>query len=106
MYTDFRIMNRETWKFPYLGKDLLPFAEKTRAKLEKSETVARNEIAKLIKDVSVRSDSDNIQRLKASIEHDGKCKEQCVVFIHEFTRCPEREFHLAIGDVVFLGIAG
>lgn len=41
---------------------------------------------------------------KRDIESLAQNVEECTVYVHEFQRTPEREFNLALGDVVFFGL--
>lgn len=102
MHTDFRIMSREGWKFTYKGSHLLPFAKDRYTEYKKLELEKRNEMAELLKDEN--QSISRMEGLNKKVEELGRLSELCAVFQHEFNRTPDREFHLAIGDVVFFGL--
>lgn len=104
MYHEFRNPNRSGWKYSYTGKDLLPYAKKCLAEYYEAEESARIKMSTLIKDMNRTQDDPDIARCRAAIESNGSQREELMVFVHEFTRQPEREYFLALGDVVFFGM--
>jgi hypothetical protein len=58
----------------------------------------------LIKDMTRSQDDGDISKCRDAIESNGSQREELMVFVHEFTRQPDREYHLALGDVVFFGM--
>ena len=101
MYYENSHVNRETWKYTYTGKQLLGNAQKLKEKFRNLEMEARNVLSKLLSDPSVRQDNPGLDKLRKDITINGKNYEALCVFANEFERSPEREFHLALGDVVF-----
>lgn len=104
MYHEFHNVNRSGWKYTYTGKDLLPFAKKRLAEYYTAEVEARTKMSALIKDMSRSQDDAEITKCRKTIESNGSQREELMVFVHEFMRQPDREYHLALGDVVFFGM--
>jgi hypothetical protein len=104
MYNDFRHVTREDWKYAYKGSEMLEFARKRHDDYLSRETSARQEMSKLLQDMRVSTSDDRVKKLEKDIETCANLREQCAVFVHEFSRTPDREFSLALGDVVFFGI--
>lgn len=104
MYYENSLVNRETWKYTYTGIQIAEKAEELRDKFRAAEMEARNKLSKLLSDPSVRQDSQEVQQLRNDISFNGKNYEALCVYAHEFKRTPNREFHLALGDVVFFGL--
>jgi hypothetical protein len=104
MYHEFRNPNRSGWKYTYLGKDLLPYAKLCLVNYYKAESEARIKMSTLIKDMTRSQDDGDISKCRDAIESNGSQREELMVFVHEFTRQPDREYHLALGDVVFFGM--
>jgi hypothetical protein len=65
------------------------------------ETEARNKTADLLRDASVSQNDSRFGDLKREITTHGTLKEQCEVFVLQFSREPERKFSLGLGDVTF-----
>jgi len=105
MYNDHRNVNRQTWKFTYKGQDLIEAAQKKLVFFRQKEMEARAEASRLMQDATVSHDSDEVQKCRTQVATNGDNAEQCAVFVHEFQRTPEREFHLSLGDVVFFDLA-
>lgn len=102
MYNDFSSgTKREGWVYTYKGSELLDAATRKKVEYAASETLARNQISDLYRDASVAASNDKIEALKREIDRIGKLHEQCDVFVHEFKRAPDREYHLSLGDVTF-----
>ena len=105
VYNDFGSgTKREGWSYTYKGSELLDLAKVKLTEYQRRETAARKKIAELYQDKSVSAASDDIDKLKREIDNLGKLHEQCHVFVHEFARTPEREFHLSLGDVTFFDL--
>ena len=105
MYIEFSSPSRDSWKYSYEGKELLEAAQKKHAEHLALEMEARQEISDLVKDPNVSPDSEPIKLAKRKLELNGKLREQCAVFAHEFGRNPEREFNLSMSDVAFFELA-
>lgn len=101
MYHEFRNVNRSGWKYTYTGKELLPYAKK---RLVAAESEARTKMSELIKDMKRSQDDSDIVKCRQAIESNGSQREELMVFVHEFTRQPDKEYYLALGDVVFFGL--
>ena len=97
--------SRSNWKYTYTGKDLLDSATNKFVEFREKERVARSKIAELMQNMKVSTKDEEIAQLKRDVEKFGKLREECAVFVHEFHRLPEREFHLSLGDVVFFDLA-
>jgi hypothetical protein len=104
MYHEFRNVNRSGWKYTYTGKDLLPYAKKRLAEYYAAESEARSKMSELIKDMRRSQDDSDIVKCRQAIESNGSQREELMVFVHEFSRQPEKEHYLALGDVVFFGL--
>lgn len=104
MYNDYRGTRRTEWQHTYTGKELLPYAKRKHEHWSKREDKARVEMAKLMGDRAVRGDDPKVKDLQQEIETSGNETEQCAVHMHEFSRKPEREFSLSLGDVVYFGM--
>lgn len=105
MYSDHRNTGREGWKYTYKGGDLLEPAKTRLVYWQGLERELRDKLAAHFKGTGAITGS-KIQKVQESARHAGMMVEQLQVFVHEFTRFPDREYLLAMGDVVFFGIAG
>lgn len=105
LFNDYRNTNRDTFRFYYQGADLLPFAKKKYNFFTEKETTSRHEMAKLLKDPSVRASDPKIDGLKQDIEKFGAEREKCLIWVHEFGRQPAKEYSLWLGDVSYFDIA-
>lgn len=92
---------RNEWEYQYSGRELLPKAVMLRDRHAAKETEARNKTADLLRDVSVSQNDSRFTELKRDITTHGTLKEQCEVFVLQFTREPDRQFTLGLGDVTF-----
>jgi hypothetical protein len=106
MYNDFRNANRDGWRFTYSSAELQPFAIQRQKQLRKREYDLRTTIAQIMEDRTVAVTSDKVKKLESEIATVATQAEQFDVFVHEFSRKPDREFHLSLADVVFFGIVG
>ena len=105
MYNDFvGSTNREGWKYNYFAKDLLPYAKAKYTQYLTLELAGRNKMAELMQDMNKSQSDPEVDRTKREIENNGKLREQCAVFVHEFSRIEDREYHLSLGDVTFFEI--
>jgi len=104
MYNDNRNTQRESWNFTYQAKQLLPHAERKRDDAKLRETVARQQMALLMNDASVRASDSRVEDARADIERYADLYEKCVIWCWEFGRDPEKEFTLKLGDVSFFDI--
>lgn len=102
MYLEKRDGNRTSWKYTYKGGALLPFAQERLAYYSTLETNQRNAMARLLVDPKQNVQSDESNRLKSDIEKTAIQHEMCTVYVHEFERSPDREYHLDMSDVVYL----
>ena len=105
MYTDYQIASRDGWKFLYVGKDLAGPALAKYKDVYDRERQARQQVANLTADMHVSVSDDRLVAAKRDIEKYGTEREKLQVFVHEFRRNPEREYHLSIGDVAYLALA-
>ncbi len=105
MYNDYRNTNRSDWKFIYTGAQLLEAARRKHQEFGHKEKKAREDMARLMVDMSVSQSDPRIAECKAEIETSGSEREKCAVWAHEFARRPEREYFLQLGDVTYFGLA-
>ncbi len=103
-FLDYDRPHRKEWKFTYQGHQLLSAAktkfEEVKSKLEDAQTRLQKAVAesgRLHKDPVVSQVEDEVERL-------GPRMEELAVFVHEFQRNPEREYHLSISDVTFFDL--
>jgi len=106
MFNDHRNTNRDTWRFEYLGKELIAAAEHKITRFATMETSARTDVSALLQDPNVRAKDPRIEQLRANIESYSEQKEKCMIWRHEFKRNPEKTFSLLLGDVSFFNLAG
>lgn len=107
MHNDFgAITKREEFRYNYKGSELLPFAERAYFRYLRAEIEAREKAAGLLTDMAVKQNDPELDRCRKDIESNGKIREQCAVWVHQFRREPDREFPLQLGDVTFFGIVG
>ncbi len=106
MHNDFTNIKRDQFIYHYRGDELLPFARKVYLKYLRAEIDARELAAKLLTDMSVQQNDPKLVQAKNDIAHNGKIREQCAVWVHQFEKEFDREFPLLLGDVTFFGIAG
>jgi hypothetical protein len=104
MHNDFATTRRDEWGYEYTGEELLPFAEKQYAEYLRLEMKARKKMSAMIADVKVNQRDPEIEQTKREIESKSKIREQCAVFVHQFSREKQRKFTLSLGDVTFFGI--
>ena len=95
---------RTTWTYKYSAADLLPFAKKMYDENLTRETTARNLMASYMKDMNKSQNDPDIERAKRDIQTYGTLKEQCSVFVHQFSKEPGLYFELGLGDVTFFGL--
>jgi hypothetical protein len=105
LYNDSVGYNRLEWKYTYKADELVKPAEKLLKYHTEKEMEARTKTAELLKDVSVNQNDPRFNELKREIATHGSLKEQCQVFVHEFSRDRAREFELGLGDITFFGLA-
>lgn len=101
MYNDTVSYNRLEWKYTYKASELLASAKKLLTFHTNKELEARNKTADLLRDTFVNQNDPRFNELKRDISTHGTLKEQCQVFVHEFSRDPKREYSLGLGDVTF-----
>jgi hypothetical protein len=104
MYLETQSASRSGWKYLYLGRNLLAVAEKKLAEFREKERKAREAMSKMIADPLIPPSDRSITQCKADIETYAQQVEECRVYAHEFGRCPDREYNLGMGDVVFFGL--
>jgi hypothetical protein len=101
MYFEQSLQNRQGWKYTYTGEQMLKSAKRLRDQFRSIEIAKRNDLADLLRDPNVSQSDSRIKELRDDIQYNGKLYEECCVYAHEFARNPDREYHLALGDVVF-----
>lgn len=104
MHNDYRSPNRENWKYAYKASELYEAACDKYLALYRAEQAARQESARLTVDMNVAANGGRRAELERLIDKYASEREQCGVFVHEFRRLPDREYQLALSDVVYLGL--
>lgn len=104
MYNEHRSANRSDWKYAYKGAELLPYARKKLEYHSEQENAARREAAALLTDPTVQRNSEAVKRAEQAITEHGDAAEKCKVWVHQFQRESDRDFQLALGDVVYFGL--
>lgn len=105
MFNDNQSANRLHWTYKYTGKELLTSAANLYARFYVKEEEARNKMAEYMKDMSISNTDRKVEEIKRDIVSFGTLKEQCEVFQHEFSRNPDKEYDLGLGDVTFFELA-
>lgn len=101
LFNDSVYPKRLEWEYEYTGSELLPKAKMLRERHAVKEMEARNKTAELLRDASVSQNDSRFNELKKDINNHGTLKEQCDVFVTQFSREPDRKFSLGLGDVTF-----
>lgn len=104
MYFDNTFTERRGWKYTYKGSDLLEPAKRKLAAVQAEETEVRDNVAKLLQNRQVNARCKDVTDLEKMVVSLSEDHEMLLVLVHEFGRTPDREFRLALGDVVFLGL--
>lgn len=104
MYLDNQNPNRSGWKYTYKGGELLPYAE-AQLKLKcESARADREEAIRLARDPHINPSSGEVERAKRAMTASATVVEELTVYVHQFRRDADREFHLSTSDVVFFGL--
>lgn len=101
MYFEHSNTSRDSWKYIYKGSELVTSAENLWKEFRSQEMAARKEMSSHLSNPSISTEDECIRDCKKRIEFNAKQAEACGVFQTEFARCPDREYHLSLGDVVF-----
>lgn len=102
MYHEFRNDCKRTgWLFTYKASEIIECARDRLAHYTGLEHAARKTVSDLMLDKSVASSDKRIEEARQAVERNGSIAEQLDVWIHEFHRNPDKEYQLALGDVVF-----
>ena len=104
MHYEFQNVNRETWKYTYTGAELMLAAIDMRCDYREKELAARKKVIDLLADARVPHNDPVVAEARRDIEANGKQYEACKIFAHEFERNKDREYQLALGDVVYFGL--
>lgn len=104
MFNDNVSANRTIWTYKYTGGVLLPFARKLYNENHAKEEEARNRMSDYMKDMNIANNDRRVEDTKREIATYGTLKEQCSVFVNEFSRHPDQEYDLGLGDVTFFGL--
>jgi hypothetical protein len=106
MHNDFgNRTKREEFRYHYKGSELLRYAERAYLRYLKAEVEARERAAALLTDLATKQNDPELDRCRKDIEINGRIREQCAVWVHQFRREPDREFPLELGDVTPADIA-
>ena len=95
---------RNNWSFPYKARMLLPHAQRQLEAFRAEESALRKRMAELIQDPAMFHNDALLQQVKRDIDRAAGLREQFEVYVHEFVRLPEHEYHLGLSDVVFFGL--
>lgn len=101
LFNDYRNTKRDGWSFTYTGGQLAEPARRKLAQCEKLETEARELSSVLVKDPTVSRKDERLVKASEDVDVYGDLNEKLRVWVHEFTRNPEREYSLSLGDVTF-----
>ena len=101
MFNDHVSPQRETWKYMYVARNILPNAKRLLKHHGNEEMLARKKTADIMVDSNVSQNDTRFAELKRAITVHGTLKEQLEVFVHEFERHPDRSYDLGLGDVTF-----
>jgi len=104
MYLDNNNTKRSGWVYTYKGSELLPFAKAKIIVMCDQERVARERVIELTRDPKTDPTDRKVDEAKRAVISSATMVEELTVYVHEFARNPDREFHLSAGDVVFFGI--
>ena len=104
MYHEFSHTGRKSWKYIYEGRELAEAAVGWCKKYAQAEADARKRMSDLMANMEISVESDEVHEAKSAVTSAASLHEECSVYAHEFARKPEKEFHLALGDVVFFGL--
>lgn len=106
LYNDFgRDSKRDGWVFTYKGSELLPFAKAKHKFYYMQEKEARAKLTAFNADMKMSVNDEKVQEVKRTLETAGNQREKCAVWVHEFTRNADREYHLGLPDVTYFDIA-
>lgn len=95
---------RQEWKFTYKGSELVEAAKRKLAQLQIAFTATDAKLRQAVADATnVRKDPE-VDKLSKEIEKLGPQVEECEVFVHEFSRDPERVYHLTTSDVTYFNL--
>lgn len=96
--------SRKEWKFLYTGEELLEAAQKKLNDLQiRLETAQQNLKAAVAKSQRLHGDEEAV-RWEKEVEKLGPETEECQVLVHEFNRCPKREYNLSMSDVTYFDL--
>ena len=105
VYNDNRHTNRGSWEFIYTGAELLPAARRKHAEFAAREKEAREKMASFMVDMNMAQSDARIAECRSDVEEAGTEREKCMVWVHEFSRDPEKEYVLELGDVTYFDLA-
>ena len=104
-FNDFRNTSRDSWKYTYTGKELLPYAQKKLDFYVRREMEVRTLLSRRLADPGIKGTSDKNEALRTKMTTFGTEREKCLVWVHEFTRNPDTSYTLSLGDVTYFDIA-
>jgi hypothetical protein len=105
LYNDNSYTNRHHWEYTYKGSELLSAARRKYTEFAVREKEAREKMAGFMMNMSMTQSDGRIGECKGEIEKAGTEREGCMVWLHEFTRNPEKEYKLELGDVTYFDLA-
>jgi len=105
VYNDNRHTNRLSWEYSYTGAELLEAARKKHDEFAAKEKEAREKMATFMVDMSMAQSDARIADCRSDVEEAGSERERCMVWIHEFSRNPQKEYSLELGDITYFDLA-
>lgn len=105
LYNDNRHTNRENWEFVYKSAELLPAARRKYLEFTAKEKEAREKMASFMVDMTMSQSDGRIADCRSDVQEAGTERERCMVWVHEFSRDPEKEYVLELGDVTYFDLA-
>ena len=104
MFLDYSRPSRTDWKFTYKGSELVSAAKKKLAEITGQFLGAQTALKEAVSSTNRVDNDHEVDRARKDVERLGPRMEECQVFLHEFRRMPDREFHLSLSDVTFFDL--
>jgi hypothetical protein len=95
---------RSTWRFLYRGTELAPFARTKAATLLEDERGIGKALATCRSGPAYSGRREDVAKLKRRLRDKGEARERCELLARELARAGEREFELALDDLVYFGL--
>jgi hypothetical protein len=95
---------RREWRFLYRGAELAPYAQSKATALLEEERGLRRALAACRAGEPYSGRREDIDKFKRRLQSKGEARERCELLARELTRAGEREFELALDDLVYFGL--